>query len=104
MISLLNPASLVLGLIAWILPVINLMQHKKDENRNWVVLSTISLGACAISLFFQILYNNHLVNISDWTALMDTTNSLVFVALVLLVVTIILNIITLFIYRDRISK
>ena len=104
MISLFNSASLVLGLIAWILPVINLMQHKKDENRNWVVLSTISLSACAISLFFQILYNNHLVNIADWTALMDTTNSLVFVASVLLAVTIILNIITLFVYRDRISK
>lgn len=104
MITLLNPASLVLGLIAWILPVINLMQHKKHDNRNWVVLSTISLSACAISLFFQILYTNHLVNICDWTALMDITNSLVFVASVLIVVTIILNAITLIVYRGRIAK
>ncbi|WP_411167882.1 hypothetical protein ACH36K_12120 [Clostridium sp. MB05] len=104
MITLLNPASLVLGLISWILPVVNLMRYKKNDNRNWIVLSTISLSACAISLFFQILYTNHLVNIWDWTALMDITNSLVFVASVLIVVTIILNAITLIVYRGRTAK
>lgn len=104
MITLLNPASLVLGLIAWILPVVNLMQRKKHDNRNWVVLSTISLSACAISLLFQILYTNHLVNIWDTTALMDTNNAVVFAASVLLVVTIILNAITLLVYRGRTAK
>ncbi|GAA0084970.1 hypothetical protein UT300007_14090 [Clostridium sp. CTA-7] len=104
MITLLNPASFVLGLISWILPVVNLMRYKKNDNRNWGVLSTISLSACAISLFFQILYTNHLVNIWDWTALMDITNSLVFVASVLIVITIILNAITLIVYRGRTAK
>lgn len=104
MITLLNLASLVLGLIAWILPLVNLIQYKSKKNKNWVILSMISMSACAISLCFQIFYNNHLINISDWTALMDTTGSLVFIASVLLVVTIILNAITLFIYRDRASK
>lgn len=31
MITWFNPASLVLGLIAWILPVVNLMRDKKHD-------------------------------------------------------------------------
>jgi hypothetical protein len=104
MISLLNPGSLVLGLIAWILPVVNLIQYKKYNYRNWAIRSIISMSACSISLCFQIFYNNHLVKIKDWTALMDTTGALVFVASVLLIVTIILNVITLIIYNNRAAK
>lgn len=104
MISLLMLSSLVLGLIAWIFPVINLMLYNKHENRGWVVLPILSISACAISLCFQIFYNNHLVNIEDWSALMDTTGTVTFVSATLLVVTIILNTITLFVYRDRTVK
>ncbi|NLL29718.1 MAG: hypothetical protein GX258_01405 [Clostridiales bacterium] len=101
MISLLNPASLILGLIAWILPIINITKHKNQNHKNWATLSIMSMAACSVSLCFQIIYNNHLVNINDWTALMDITGSLVFVSLVLVIVTIILNVITLFMYRER---
>ena len=103
MIVLLNPASLVLGLIAWILPILNIVQYKNNNN-NWGVFSMISLSMCSISIYFQIIYTNHLVNISDWSALMDTTNSLVFVTSVLIVVTITLNIINFIIYRHRVSN
>lgn len=104
MIVLLNPASLVLGLIAWTLPVINIVQYKNNKHRNWGVFSIISLSMCSISIYFQIIYTNHLVNISDWSALMDTTNALVFVTSVLIILTLTLNAINLFIYRDRISN
>ncbi|WP_028391177.1 hypothetical protein [Bacillus cihuensis] len=104
MIGLFNLGSLILGLIAWILPVVNLMRYKKHVHWNWVVPSIISIGACAISLCFQILYNYHLVKIEDWSALMDTTGAVAFVAAVLLIVTIILNAITLIVYRDRTAK
>ena len=104
MIGLLNLGSLVLGLIAWILPVVNLMRYKKHDHRNWVALSIMSISACAISLCFQIFYNYHLVKIEDWSALMDTTGAVAFVAAVLLIVTIILNAITLIVYRDRTAK
>jgi ABC-type transport system involved in cytochrome c biogenesis permease subunit len=104
MIGLLNLGSLVCGLIAWILPVVNLIRYKKHDHRNWVALSIISISACAISLCFQIFYNNHLVKISDWSALVDITVNVVFVAAVLVIVTIILNVITLFVYRDRTAK
>ncbi len=104
MISWLNPASLVLGLIAWILPVVNLMRDKKHDHSNWAILSIISISACAISLWLQIIYGYFLVKIEDWSALMDTRGAVAFVSAVLLIVTVILNAITLFVYRDRTAK
>jgi len=101
MSGLLNLGSLVLGLIAWILPLVNLMRYKKDGHQNWVVFSMISICACATSLSFQIFYQSHLVTIADWAALMDTTDAVVFVTAVLLIVTILLNVMTLLLYRNR---
>lgn len=95
----LNLGSLVLGLIAWILPVVNFGRYEKPNY--WITRSIISLSACAISLSFQIFYSHHLVKIEDWPALMDTMGAVAFVSAVLLVVTIMLNVITLIIYHDR---
>ncbi|MHB8061781.1 MAG: hypothetical protein ACYDG2_03970 [Ruminiclostridium sp.] len=97
----LNLVSLILGLIAWILPVVNLMQHNKADRRNWAVFSVASVSACAISLCMQIFYTNHLVKIEDWSALMDTSSAVALVATLLLVVTIILNAITLVVYGKK---
>jgi cytochrome c oxidase subunit 4 len=49
----------------------------------------------------QIFYTNHLVKIEDWSALMDTSQAVAFVAALLLVVTIILNAITLIVYHGK---
>lgn len=100
MFGLLNLGSLVLGLIAWILPAVSLLHN----NKNWVAYSVLSLVACTISLAFQIYYHAHLVSIEDWSALMDTTGAVALVATILLVVTIILNTITWLIYRKRVSQ
>ena len=97
----LNLGSLVLGLIAWIFPVVNLIQHNKAPHKNWVVFSVASVSACAISLCMQIFYTNHLVKIEDWSALMDTSHAVALVATLLLVVTIILNVITLVVYYGK---
>ncbi|MDP3387318.1 MAG: hypothetical protein Q8S24_08790 [Eubacteriales bacterium] len=99
MVGLLNVGSIALGLVAWILPIASLMRFKKQNNHNWAILSIVSISACAISLFFQIIYNNHLVKIEDWSALMDTTGAVVFVSGVLLVVTLLLNILTAAVYN-----
>lgn len=104
MIGWLNVGSLVLGLIAWLLPVVNLVRYIIGKQRNWVILSILSISACAISLCFQIFYNNHLVKIEDWSALMDTTGAVAILSAVLLVVTVILNAITLVVYRDKTAK
>lgn len=99
--SWLNAGSLVLGLIAWILPVANLAKHNKAEHKNWVVFSIASVSACAISLCMQIIYQNFLVRIEDWSAVMDTSGALALVSTVLVVVTIGLNVITLVIYNKE---
>ncbi len=100
----LNIGSLVLGIIAWILPVVNLVQYNKPHHRSGVVFSMVSISACAISLCMQIFYINHLVKIEDWSALMDTSYAMALVSAVLLVVTMILNIITLVLYYGKKSE
>ena len=50
-----------------------------------------SLGACAVSLYFQIAYTHHLVEIADWSALADTSYATKKVSAILLVATLILN-------------
>lgn len=102
--SWLNVGSLVLGLIAWTLPVVNLLQHNKADRWNWVVFSLASVSACAISLCMQIFYTNHLVKIKDWAALRDTSNAVALVATLLLIVTIILNVTALVVYYGKKSK
>lgn len=96
MVGLLNIGSLVLGLIAWILPIITIINNKKTENKKGALLSFISMAACMISVYFQFLYNKHLVNISDWTAIMDTIGSVIVLSGILIGVTILLNGINLF--------
>ncbi|QQZ08679.1 hypothetical protein [Heyndrickxia vini] len=100
----LNVGSLVLGLIAWILPIVNLLREKKQEYKKWVVLSIISISACAISICFQVFYSYHLVKIEDISALMDTIGAVAFASAVLVTVTILLNAITLFVYRDKTQR
>ena len=64
----LNVGSLILGLIAWGMPIRDMVQY---------------------------FYIDYLVKIEDWTALMDTSYAVAFVSLILLMVTIILNVISL---------
>ncbi|WP_206427986.1 hypothetical protein [Niallia circulans] len=86
--GLLNIGSLVLGLIAWILPATNLMRDKKKVQRNGLMICFLSMGACAISISFQIFYSYYLVKMEDWSAMMDTSGGVVVATAVLLSVTI----------------
>ncbi len=87
----LNLWSLILGLIAWILPVIILVRPGKIGAKACALLCAGSLSACAISLCMQIFYSDYLVKIEDWSALLDTSEAVARVSLLLLIVTIILN-------------
>ena len=97
----LNLGSLLFGLIAWFLPIISLARRNKAKNQNWIIYSMLSISVCAISLYMQILYQNHLANIGDWSAISDTTSGLVFVSLLLLATTLVLNIIALVINMKK---
>lgn len=100
MIGWLNLGSLILGIIAWILPMINISRYEK-RSRNWATFSVASLSACAISLFFQIWSFYERVKAEDWSALMDTISVIASVPAILLVGTLLLNGFTLFMYSDR---
>ncbi len=52
----------------------------------------------------QIFYNDHLVKIEDWSALMDTSSAVAMVSTLLLVVTIILNAGAFVVYYGKKSK
>ncbi|MGI6168506.1 MAG: hypothetical protein ACOYI4_02160 [Christensenellales bacterium] len=81
----------MLGLIAWILPIISLMRAEKLSDRGGVFYIFFSFSACSIALLLQQYYNDYLVQIGDWSALMDTTGAVSIVSMILLVVTIVLN-------------
>ena len=94
-----NVGSLMLGLVAWTLPIVNLVKYDKAKYKNWIVLLFTSMSACAVSVLFQIVYQKHLVQIEDWSAIMDTIWGVLFVSTVLIIGTIALNLITIIKYR-----
>lgn len=97
--GLLNFGSLILGVVAWIIPVVAVLGAKQKDKR-WLALSISSFSACAIAVCLQIFYTYHLVMIQDWTALMDTVGTMALVSGVLVSVTILLNALALF-FRNR---
>lgn len=101
MIGFLLIGSLVFGLIAWILPIINISRYEKRYNKDWAIYSIISISACAIAMCFQILYSNHMVQIEDLSGLMDTIGTSTVLSVILLISTLLLNAISLNIYRVR---
>jgi cytochrome c oxidase subunit 4 len=88
---LFNSGSLVFGLVAWILPVINLAQRHKSGTMRGAVFAAVSLTACAAALCLQIFELHHRVGIHDWSALLDTSRAVSLSAVLLLVVTLVLN-------------
>lgn len=104
MIGWLNLGSLLFGIIAWILPVINIVLLKRQHYKNWAKLSLFSLGLCATSLCFQILSTDARVNVEDWSALLDTHWLTTNISWVLLVITLVLNIFTYQLYSKITAK
>lgn len=86
-----NLTSLGLGLAAWALPLAALALRKRAAGRLCLALVWASAAACGAALYLQICYQNHLVQIHDVGAILDTTDALVFVAGVLLAVTLALD-------------
>lgn len=85
-----NLGSLLLGLTAWGIPVRYFSRRKPGGDRAGLAC-VLSMAACAGALFLQILYNKHLAEIQDWSALMDTSGAVAQVSGFLLAVTLILD-------------
>jgi len=102
--GLLNLGSLLFGVIALILPVLNVVKHNKAEHENWFILSIASVSSCAISLCMQIYYGSYSVQVKDWSALLDTSSAVAFASSVLLLTTVTLNAITIAMYSRSSRK
>jgi cytochrome c oxidase subunit 4 len=87
---LLNLGSLLFGLASWMIPLVLLVSKKYTDSLSMKAIFA-SLASVVIALMMQILYTKHLVDIEDWSALMDTQGSLVLVTSVLSVVAVVLN-------------
>ena len=81
----LSSLSIGLGLAAWVLPLIGL------RRRRWYGFCMASVACCALALLGQIVYQWHLVEIGDFSALMDTAWALVLVSGFLVVTTLVEN-------------
>lgn len=64
---------------------------KMDKPNQLFLLSMGSLSTCATAICFQLYYQVQLVEIMDWSALMDTTSATATLSMWLLVGTILLN-------------
>ena len=84
--------SIILGLGAWILPLINLMQQKYEKNFNGLngYIPIISFTLCFISIYSQILLMKSYGD--EWTLVIDALGALSFVTPILIIVTVILNV------------
>lgn len=89
--ALLNLGSLLLGLIAWIVPILSLKRSGEYGVKKCYNSIVVSLGACLASLCLQFFEINHRVDIEDWSAIMDTIGTLKWVAVILAVITLMLN-------------
>lgn len=90
MYFLLNLGSLLFGALSWIIPTI-LLIRLKDPIKLRMKGMFFSFISASLAIFLQILYTKHLVDISDWSALMDTQGGVVLAVSILLIVLIALN-------------
>lgn len=81
-----NLLSIGLGLVAWILPVVYLFIKKRRE-----AFTCGSLLCVVFSLYFQLREVARLTDKGDWSSIEDTIHAVVFVAAVLILVTLLLN-------------
>lgn len=90
-----NVGSLILGLVAWILPLLAI-----GKPYRFVLCCIGSTVCCTGSLLLQLLEVQNRVHLEDWSALMDTVDAVILAAVVMLVVTLIANAVAL-LYRGR---
>lgn len=95
-----NLMSIFLGLAALVLPPLGgVLLACKGRRWHWCI--AISLAACAISLYGQIAYTRYLVEIQDFSALLDTQAAVQRSAMVLLLVVLLVNGVTAAILETR---
>lgn len=83
---MLNLGSLILGLLAWTFGAVSIGWRKRSRE-----MSLGSFTCCGTSLIFQFCEIDRRTDISDYAAIEDTIEGIIYCAALLLAVTIILN-------------
>lgn len=91
-------ASIVLGLLAWGLPIWNMTLARKKRA---AAAASFSWGLAFLSLVFQFLDIARTVHNGDWSSLMDTADALVIVVVLFGGVTLLLNVLSVWFSRKK---
>ena len=97
----LNLGSVALGLAGWIVPWFSLVEKSRAGLVGRGLWHVVSLGCCALALWLQICCQRHLVEIQDWSALLDTAGAVGKVSGFLLVTTLLDNLAALALAKGR---
>ena len=98
MFGLLNLGSFLFGLASWIIPLVPLVTKKFADGRSMKAMF-FSFMSVIIAFMMQMLSTKHLVDIEDWSALMDTQCGVVLAGSVLSIIVLILN--SLMLYKSQ---
>lgn len=101
MSAICNVGSLVLGLIAWGIPIAVICSKKKKRKSSAPLIS--SFAACAGAVLLQLLEIEHRIFVEDWSALMDTIHAIVWATVIVWIVTIGLNSIVYLVQKEETS-
>lgn len=91
--SLYNIISIILGLLAIVFAVYNIITVSKKSRLHNSFLATLSTVACVLSLYFQILWIGHLATTNNLTTILDTYSMTQFGSTLLVIITFTLNIV-----------
>ena len=94
--TLLNLGSVVCGLAGWIVPCRGLRKGRIPRLGRQGMASALSLTLCGLALWMQLWYQQHLVDIGDWSALMDTAGAVTGIGAFLLLSTVLLNLVLIY--------
>ncbi len=96
--------SVFLGLFAWVFPLFAIKKFKIGKNAPGVYMVFSSFICALLSLLMLNTYRNYLIHIEDWILLMDTTAYFQLAAVVICVLTGILNSAALFFMVKRMQN
>lgn len=91
-----NLGSILMGLAAWSLSALGIRLKRQSR-----ILHTAGFGCCCTALVFQFCEIDRRTDLSDYAAIEDTIEGVIFCAIVLIAVTLGLNLISLLRHREN---
>ena len=86
-----NLVSVILGVLAIVIPFIGLKLFKKSSLGKQVIFFTVSFTLCNLSVVMQILEFKRKTEIGDYAAILDTAGATATVSIVLMIIIAVAN-------------